>query len=122
VGADGKSLDGLAKLTVTRRDWNCVWEDWGYRGSYQCKDTTQTILAKTLQLAGGKPAEFEITAESGGDYWVVVEGMSDKDEAAPAAVQIYAWATAAARGAAATRCRSTSSRTRRSTRPATRRR
>lgn len=91
VGPDGKPLDGPAKLTVTRRDWNCVWEDWGYRGSYQCKDTTQTILQKTLQLAGGKPAEFEITAETGGDYWVVVEGATDKDEASAAAVQIYAW-------------------------------
>ncbi len=91
VGANGKPIDGPAKVTVTRRDWNCVWEDWGYRGSYQCKDTTQTVLQKTLQLAGGKPAEIEITAETGGDYWVVVEGASDKDEASAAAVQIYAW-------------------------------
>src|SRR5690606_35910239 len=35
VGPDGKAIDGPAKLTVTKRDWNCVWEDWGYRGSYQ---------------------------------------------------------------------------------------
>nr|MBA3452148.1 hypothetical protein [Deltaproteobacteria bacterium] len=91
LGPDGKPLDGPAKLTVTRRDWNCVWEDWGYRGSYQCKDTTQTILQKTLQLVAGKPADFELTAETGGDYWVVVEGTSEKDEAAVAALQIYAW-------------------------------
>ncbi len=91
AGADGKALDGPAKLTVTRRDYNCVWEDWGYRGSYQCKESIQTILSKTLQLTAGAPAAFEFTAETGGDYWVVVEGMSDKDEASPAAVQIYAW-------------------------------
>ena len=91
VAPDGKPLGGPAKLTVTRRDWNCVWEDWGYRGSYQCKDTTQTIVSKTLQLVAGTPAEFEITADSGGDYWVVVEGASEKDEASAAAVQIYAW-------------------------------
>ncbi|MDQ3367709.1 MAG: MG2 domain-containing protein [Myxococcota bacterium] len=91
VRPDGTLIDGPAKVTVTRRDWNCVWEDWGYRGSYQCKDTTHTILSQTLQLAGGKPAEVAFTPETGGDYWVVVEGASEKQEAAAAAVQIYAW-------------------------------
>lgn len=91
VSPDGKVLDGPAKVTVTRRDWNCVWEDWGYRGSYQCKDTTQTIVDKTVQITGGKPAEIELTPASGGDYWIVVEGATDKDEAAVAAVEIYAW-------------------------------
>ena len=46
-------------MKVTRRDYNCVWEDWGYRGSYQCKDTTQTILEKTVSISGGKPGEIE---------------------------------------------------------------
>ncbi|HWO20378.1 MAG TPA: MG2 domain-containing protein [Kofleriaceae bacterium] len=91
VAPDGKPISGAAKLTVTRRDWNCVWEDWGYRGSYQCKDTKQTILAKTLQLGAGAPAEFEFTPAGGGDYLVVVEGENDKDDAAPAAVQTWAW-------------------------------
>jgi uncharacterized protein YfaS (alpha-2-macroglobulin family) len=91
VTPDGKPVAGTAKVTVTRRDWNCVWEDWGYRGSYQCKDTKQTILTRTLQLTGAAPAELEFTPPSGGDYWVVVEGESDKDEAAPAATQLYAW-------------------------------
>jgi len=35
AGPDGKVVDGPAKVTVTRRDWNCVWEEWGYRGTYQ---------------------------------------------------------------------------------------
>ncbi|HUS30781.1 MAG TPA: MG2 domain-containing protein, partial [Kofleriaceae bacterium] len=85
---DGKIVDGSAKVKVTRRDWNCVYEDWGYRGSYQCKDTTQTILEKTVAIAGGKPAEIEFTPATGGDYLVVVEG--DKDAAA-AAQRLYAW-------------------------------
>ncbi len=91
VTPDGKLAGGAAKLTVTRRNWNCVWEEWGYRGSYQCKDTKQVILSKTLQLAGGQPAELEFTPATGGDYSIVVEGESDKDEAAAAAVQMYAW-------------------------------
>src|SRR5262249_52793396 len=78
-----------------RRDWNCVWEDWGYRGNYQCKDTTQTLLTKTLQLTGGTPAELAFTPSTGGDYWIVVEGQNDKptakQDAAPAATQLYAW-------------------------------
>jgi uncharacterized protein YfaS (alpha-2-macroglobulin family) len=88
---DGKAAAGTAKVTVTRRDWNCVWEDWGYRGSYQCNDKTEKILEKTITLAGTKPAEVEFTPQVGGDYWVVVEGESDKKEAATAAVNIYAW-------------------------------
>ncbi|MDB4963561.1 MAG: alpha-2-macroglobulin domain protein [Myxococcales bacterium] len=91
VAPDGKVVDGPAKVTVTRRDWNCVWEDWGYRGSYQCKDKTETILSKTLQVVAGKPAEIEFTPTSGGDYWIVVEGDTEKAEASAAAMQVYAW-------------------------------
>jgi uncharacterized protein YfaS (alpha-2-macroglobulin family) len=90
VGADGKLVDSKAKVKVTRRDWNCVWEDWGYRGSYACKDITQTILDKPVAFAGGK-AEIEFTPASGGDYLVVVEGENDKQEAAAAAQRLYAW-------------------------------
>jgi alpha-2-macroglobulin len=88
VGPDGKIVDGDAKVKVTRRDWNCVWEDWGYRGSYQCKDTTQTILDTKIAITGGKPAEIAFTPATGGDYLVEVSG--DKD-AAPAAQRSYAW-------------------------------
>ncbi|HSR97571.1 MAG TPA: MG2 domain-containing protein [Kofleriaceae bacterium] len=90
VGADGKPASGPAKVTVTRRDWNCVWEDWGYRGNYQCKDTTKTLLTRTLQMAG-KPVDVPFTADAGGDYWVVVEGENDKQDAAAAASELYAW-------------------------------
>ena len=91
VTPDGKPAAANAKVTVTRRDWNCVWEDWGYRGSYQCKDTKQVVLDRKLPLSGTAPAELEITPPSGGDYWIVVEGETPKDEIAAAAVQIYAW-------------------------------
>jgi len=91
VSPDGKVVDGPAKVKVTRRDWNCVWEDWGYRGSYQCKDTEQTLLDKPIQISGGKPAEIEFTPPSGGDYLVVVEGENEKAEVAPAAQNLYAW-------------------------------
>jgi alpha-2-macroglobulin len=90
VGADGKLVDAIAKVKVTRRDWNCVWEDWGYRGSYACKDITQVIVDKKLTFAGGK-ADLDFTPASGGDYLVVVEGENDKQEAAPAAQRLYAW-------------------------------
>ena len=90
VGPDGKVIDGPAKVKVTRRDWNCVWEDWGYRGSYQCKDTTQPILEKTVQITGGQPAEIELTPATGGDYLIVVDSDTDK-EVSVAAQRIYAW-------------------------------
>ena len=88
VGADGKPASGTAKVTVSRRDWNCVWEDWGYRGNYQCKDTTTPVMTRTLQVVAGKPSDLEVTPPSGGDYWIVVEGDA---EAAASAQQVYAW-------------------------------
>jgi len=91
VTPDGKPASGPAKVTVSRRDWNCVWEDWGYRGNYQCKDNTQTLLTRTLQLAGDKPTELAFTPGTGGDYWVVVEGETAKQAAATAATEFYAW-------------------------------
>ena len=91
VTPDGKPADGPAAVTITRRDWSCVWEDWGYRGSYQCKDTNHTIVSKTIQLAGGKPGEVEFTPEKDGDYWIVVEGAPGTAGAAAAATQVYAW-------------------------------
>ena len=91
LAADGKPASSAAKVTVTRRDWSCVWEDWGYRGNYQCKEALQTLLTRTVQLAGGKPAEVSITPDTGGDYWIVVEGETAKQDAAPAAAELYAW-------------------------------
>ncbi|MEO8699604.1 MAG: MG2 domain-containing protein [Kofleriaceae bacterium] len=88
VTPDGKAIDSNVKATITRRDWNCVWEDWGYRGSYQCKDTTQTIVTKQLAIVAGKPATIEFTPTTGGQYYVVVEGGG---ETATAAVPVYAW-------------------------------
>jgi alpha-2-macroglobulin len=91
ASANGKLVDAPAKVKVTRRDWNCVWEDWGYRGSYQCKDTTQTIMEKQIALSATSPADIEFTPPQGGDYWIVVEGQNDKQEAAAAAINVYAW-------------------------------
>ncbi len=91
VAPDGKAITGPAKVTVARRDWNCVWEDWGYRGSYNCKEETKLLLDKTVTLAGGKPTELELTADRGGDYAIVVEATDAKQEAATAAVRFYAW-------------------------------
>jgi alpha-2-macroglobulin len=88
VSPDGKAISGTVKVTVTRRDWNCVWEDWGYRGSYRCANDNKVVIDKPIQLVAGTPAIVEITPESGGDYLIVVEG--DKDTA-PAANQVYAW-------------------------------
>jgi uncharacterized protein YfaS (alpha-2-macroglobulin family) len=91
VAPDGKPLDGPAKVTVTRRDWNCVWEDWGYNGSYHCDDKQQTIVDKVVQITGGQPVDIEFTPDTGGDYLLVVEGENAKAEAAPAALQLFAW-------------------------------
>ncbi len=84
----GKPIDGDAKVIVSKHDWNCVWEDWGYRGSYQCKKKERVVLEEVLHMSNGKPASFTFTPEGGGNYWVVVEG---KDNHASAAQELYAW-------------------------------
>ena len=91
LAPDGKVAAGAAKVTVTRRDWNCVWEDWGYRGSYRCDDTTKTVLEETVTPGVGAPAAVTFTPEGGGEYWIIVEGVADKDNAAAAAMNLYAW-------------------------------
>lgn len=91
VTPDGKAAKGPAKLTLLRHDWNCVWEDWGYRGNYQCKEDNKTILTKTIQLDGQKPTDVPVTLATGGEYWVVVEGENNKQEAASSASEIYAY-------------------------------
>ncbi len=88
AGPDGKAISATGKIMVTRRDWNCVWEDWGYRGSYQCSSKDKVILDKPVQLTAGATFPFEFTPDGSGDYSIVVEG--DK-EMAPAAQQVYAW-------------------------------
>jgi alpha-2-macroglobulin len=91
VAPDGKAVAGPVQVTVTRRTYNCVWEDWGYRGSYHCKEETTTIAQKTLQLAAGTPGEIEFTPDTGGSYVVRVVNDKSKDETAAASVQLYAW-------------------------------
>ncbi|HLL20806.1 MAG TPA: alpha-2-macroglobulin family protein, partial [Kofleriaceae bacterium] len=49
------------------------------------------VVDKTVQVTGGKPVDFELTAPGGGDYWFVVTGSNDKEEASTAAMQLYAW-------------------------------
>lgn len=91
VTAEGKAFDGRAEVAVVRRDWNCAWEDWGYRGSYHCNEQRTTVLARSVALSAAQPAAIEFTPASQGDYWVVAEGPQGQDEIAPAALQAYAW-------------------------------
>lgn len=91
VNPEGKAVEASVKVKVMRRDWNCVWEEWGYRGWYQCRESEQVLLDKVMTLAAGAPTPLDITPPSGGDYWVIVEPEKDKDEVAMAATQSYAW-------------------------------
>ena len=87
VGPDGKPTTHAATVTVSRRDWNCVWEDWGYRGNYNCKENVVKVVEKSVQLAG-KPLQLDFTPDQDGEYWVVVEGGPD---ASPSASRVYGY-------------------------------
>ena len=87
LGPDGKPTPSTANVVVSRRDWNCVWEDWGYRGNYNCKENLVKVLEKSVALAG-KPVELAFTPDQDGEYWIVVEGGPDT---AASASHVYAW-------------------------------
>ena len=87
VGADGKPATTAGKLTIYRRDWNCVWEDWGYRGNYNCKEQDKQIVGQQVSFAG-KPVTVDFTPDDNGEYWAVVEGDAKTQ---PSATRLYAW-------------------------------
>ena len=89
VAPSGKVMDGEVDVTVKKRDWNCVWEDWGYRGSYRCNQLDREVLRKKVTIANGQASRFDFTPEGGGEYLVVVEGKNKNFSAA--AVEMYAW-------------------------------
>ena len=33
----GTAIAASGTFKVIKRDWNCAWEAWGYRGSYRCE-------------------------------------------------------------------------------------
>ena len=87
---DGKPAKASAKVTIEKHDWSCVWEDWGYRGNYQCKENVKPIVTRTIEVDGAAPAEVPFTPAVGGEYWVVVESGNAKQSAAACSTEIYA--------------------------------
>ncbi len=88
VNPEGKSVGGKAKLSIRRQDWNCIWEDWGYRGSYRCNEDNEDIVSETIELDKNKPIPYEFKPEKGGEYWITLAG--EKGEGT-ASLQMYAW-------------------------------
>lgn len=89
VSPAGKPVAGDVQVTVQRRDWNCLWEDWGYRGSYRCNEIKHDVLSTSVKMQENAPGSFEFTPEGGGEYWIIVEG--ERDNHASAAMRMYAW-------------------------------
>ena len=88
VNPEGDIVKSEATIKVERLDWNCVWEDWGYRGSYHCKENTKVVLDQKISLQDGKPSSFAFVPDSGGEYKVTVDGGKNQ---AVASQRYYAW-------------------------------
>lgn len=84
----GKVADVSATVTIEYRDWNCLWEDWGYRGSYQCNEEKQVVLKEKVEFKG-QPIPISFTPQKGGDYLVTIKG--DKAQFSNASMELYAY-------------------------------
>ena len=69
----GERVDQRARVRVFQDQWNCVWEDWGYRGSYRCKNNQIEVLNQPLNLTKDQPSAFEFKLDQAGEYTIVVD-------------------------------------------------
>ncbi len=88
LDAAGKPVAGKGTILVKKRDWNCVWNDWGYRGSYNCEEKDEKVLDKKVSFTTD-PIDFEFIPSTSGDY--VVEVSSADKEVATASEEIFAY-------------------------------
>ncbi len=88
VSPNGEVAKGKADVQVIRQDYNCVWEDWGYRGTYKCNTIEENVFKETVTFAG-KPVELSFVPQKGGDYIISVDGKKDADARSSMNVYVY---------------------------------
>ncbi|MBI4508588.1 MAG: hypothetical protein HY698_03055 [Deltaproteobacteria bacterium] len=91
VDPTGRRVAAEAKLKVIRREWNCAWEAWGYRGSYRCEEKESQVEEKTVSISAHAPTEFSFTPKSSGSMWIIAEGKDARGRATKAATSLWAW-------------------------------
>jgi uncharacterized protein YfaS (alpha-2-macroglobulin family) len=74
VNPFGERIASTAEVLVTRPEWNCVWEDFGYRGSYQCTKKIIEVLKKKIKIGADQATKINFKADRGGQYTVKVTG------------------------------------------------
>ena len=87
VDATGTRKASVAEVLVTRPEWNCVWEDFGYRGSYQCQKKTIEVIKKQIKIGADQPTEVSFKVEHGGEYEVKIKSADQHI----ASTDFYAW-------------------------------
>ena len=58
VNPKGSRIQADAKLVVKYIDWNCVWENWGYRGSYQCTKKEEEVFNQAVHTQTDQDVKF----------------------------------------------------------------
>jgi uncharacterized protein YfaS (alpha-2-macroglobulin family) len=91
VDAKGQGVDAKATFRAVKRDWSCVWESWGYRGSYRCETKEPEVLRRELTLAAGVPTEIRFTPPSPGEYFLIVEGKDAAGNETATASELWTW-------------------------------
>jgi uncharacterized protein YfaS (alpha-2-macroglobulin family) len=91
VDPTGRRVSADVTLKVLRRESSCVWEAWGYRGSYRCETKETTVEEKTLPVTAQVPAQTTFTPATGGSYAILVESKDAKGRGALASASLYVW-------------------------------
>ncbi len=91
VDPKGQRIAASATLRVQKRDWSCVWEAWGYQGSYRCDKKEPEVLRQAISIPAAGTAEVRFVPPSPGDYFVIVEGADGAGNPAGSASELWAW-------------------------------
>ena len=74
VDPAGTRVAARATAIVKRRQWSCVWETWGFRGSYRCEQKETEVARRDLDISAEAPATAPFEPPAAGEYWFIVEG------------------------------------------------
>ncbi|HJX55063.1 MAG TPA: MG2 domain-containing protein, partial [Polyangia bacterium] len=74
VDPSGKRIEGQARVVFRKIEWSCVWEEFGYRGSYRCDKKESDVLTRALVVPAAEPGDLTLEPPAAGEYALVIEG------------------------------------------------
>lgn len=94
VDEAGRRVAAKASAKVERIEWNCAWEQGGYRGAYYCSEKATEVGNKTLAIAPLGDAFVETVADKAGRYRVTVEAADAMGRTTRSATSVWTYSEA----------------------------